>query len=132
METSLPAKDQGPVRTCSRSGAVIGLAGVLVVLGVLVVPNVLAAPGVPATIGLGPAAASATESSPPSGPPASAEAAPAPGSSPADLETYGDADATCREWSNGCQVCRRQPGSDWSCSTPGIACVPESVTCRSR
>jgi hypothetical protein len=52
--------------------------------------------------------------------------------SPRDLETYGEADATCLEWSNGCQVCRRQPEGGWGCSTPGIACVPVAVTCRGR
>jgi hypothetical protein len=66
------------------------------------------------------------------------EPAPAPGvtagdaASARDLETYGEADATCLEWSNGCQVCRRQPDGGWGCSTPGIACVPEAVTCRGR
>jgi hypothetical protein len=66
------------------------------------------------------------------------EPAPPPGNmaaeagSPRDLETYGEADATCLEWSNGCQVCRRQPEGGWACSTPGIACVPEPVTCRGR
>ncbi|MFO1148195.1 MAG: hypothetical protein U1E62_07440 [Alsobacter sp.] len=52
--------------------------------------------------------------------------------SPREVEAYGEADVTCLEWSNGCQVCRRQPDGGWACSTPGIACVPEAVTCRGR
>jgi hypothetical protein len=63
-------------------------------------------------------------------PPAMPQTPPAQAGSVHEVETYGDADATCLEWSNGCQVCRRQPSGGWACSTPGIACVPEAVTCR--
>lgn len=75
----------------------------------------------------GPAAATAPEPPPPAD-----VASPGTSAPSGEVETYGEADATCREWGNGCQVCRRQPAGGWACSTAGIACLPEAVTCRQR
>ncbi|AWM88104.1 hypothetical protein C4E04_16030 [Microvirga sp. 17 mud 1-3] len=40
--------------------------------------------------------------------------------------------ASCREWSDGCMVCRRLPAGTAACSTPGIACVPGPLRCLAR
>lgn len=49
-----------------------------------------------------------------------------------DVHRYGDTDATCREWSNGCQICLRQDDGAIACSTPGIACLPKRAVCAAR
>ena len=36
---------------------------------------------------------------------------------------YGDRNAACLEWSDGCVVCAREADGP-HCSTPGIACQP--------
>lgn len=42
---------------------------------------------------------------------------------------YGDRNAACLEWSDGCAVCTRaEDGAH--CSTPGIACQPAEIACR--
>jgi len=40
--------------------------------------------------------------------------------------------ASCREWSDGCMVCRRDSAGTPACSTPGIACVPGPLRCLAR
>ena len=47
------------------------------------------------------------------------------------LENFARVDEACREWSDGCAVCRRQEDGAVGCSSPGIACQPSPVTCRS-
>ena len=44
---------------------------------------------------------------------------------------YGDRNAACLEWSDGCAVCARAPDGP-HCSTPGIACQPAGIACRRR
>ena len=48
------------------------------------------------------------------------------------LESFARVDEACREWSDGCAVCRRQDDGAVGCSLPGIACQPAPVTCRSK
>jgi hypothetical protein len=59
------------------------------------------------------------------------------------LQSYGRGHSDCREWTNGCAVCRRlaqvpvRPDRPWAgrggvkiaCSTPGIACQPGEIQC---
>jgi hypothetical protein len=46
------------------------------------------------------------------------------------LESFGAANPSCREWSDGCAVCSRPDHGGIACSLPGIACQPATVTCR--
>ena len=46
------------------------------------------------------------------------------------LESYASIDQACREWTNGCAVCRRQGDGSIGCSLPGIACQPVAITCQ--
>ncbi|MBZ6076705.1 hypothetical protein [Microvirga puerhi] len=39
--------------------------------------------------------------------------------------------ASCREWTDSCMVCSRQPAGI-ACSTPGIACTPRPLQCLRR
>ena len=64
---------------------------------------------------------------------ASVRADPAPPLPPAErqsLEAFAAAHANCREWSDGCVVCRRGLETGFACSTPGIACQPQPLMCR--
>jgi hypothetical protein len=67
--------------------------------------------------------------------PARADDAPAPKPIPpaeqASLEGFGAAAPLCLEWSDGCAVCARDAGKPANCSTPGIACQPGPIVCRS-
>jgi hypothetical protein len=36
----------------------------------------------------------------------------------------------CQEWSDGCKVCTKTAEGAPACSTPGIACQPGPVVCR--
>jgi hypothetical protein len=42
---------------------------------------------------------------------------------------YGDRNAACLEWSDGCVVCAREADGP-HCSTPGIACQPTETACK--
>jgi hypothetical protein len=46
----------------------------------------------------------------------------------ATLQSYADAHPACAEWSDGCTVCKR--GMAVYCSTPGIACQPREIACK--
>lgn len=46
------------------------------------------------------------------------------------LESFADANAACREWTDGCAVCLRHENGTFDCSLPGIACQPRGLTCR--
>ena len=46
----------------------------------------------------------------------------------ASLQSFGVANPTCMEWSDGCAVCKRD--ESMHCSTPGIACLPVEIACR--
>jgi hypothetical protein len=45
------------------------------------------------------------------------------------VPAYGDKNAACREWSDGCAVCTRAADGP-QCSTPGIACQPAEIACQ--
>jgi hypothetical protein len=46
------------------------------------------------------------------------------------MQSFGQQNATCEEWTNSCQVCRRAPDGQMGCSTPGIACQPAAIVCK--
>ncbi len=72
---------------------------------------------------------------------AGADEAPAPAVNPpaaapaplegVSLQEFAAQNPLCREWSDGCVICARGDTDAPHCSTPGIACQPESVRCRS-
>lgn len=45
-----------------------------------------------------------------------------------NIHTYGDKNASCAVWTDGCRRCDRAGGTP-SCSNIGIACQPGPVTC---
>lgn len=51
---------------------------------------------------------------------------------PPSIAAYGDQNPDCLEWTDSCIVCRRVSDTEFSCSTPGIACQPGGVTCNER
>jgi len=62
------------------------------------------------------------------------EAAPAelpPGQASADwMQSYGEHNKDCLEWTNTCVNCvRDQSSKNFSCSNIGIACQPKDVKC---
>ena len=69
--------------------------------------------------------------------------APLPSAEKQSLDAFAAANASCLEWSDGCVVCLRRDsaadkGADkgapqngaFACSTPGIACTPAKLACR--
>ncbi len=55
---------------------------------------------------------------------------PSPKEREAIVQAYGEADANCLEWTDGCVICRRLEGAEAACSTPGVACEPGDIACR--
>ena len=47
------------------------------------------------------------------------------------LEGYGAKTPACVEWNDGCSTCQRDASGAAHCSTPGIACVPQAIVCKS-
>jgi hypothetical protein len=45
-----------------------------------------------------------------------------------NIHTYGDRNASCQVWTDGCRRCDRASGTP-SCSNIGIACQPGPVRC---
>jgi len=45
-----------------------------------------------------------------------------------NIHTYGDKNASCAVWTDGCRRCDRVSGTP-SCSNIGIACQPGPVRC---
>jgi hypothetical protein len=46
---------------------------------------------------------------------------------------YGDVDATCQQWLDGCRACSRSnDGSAPACSNIGFSCQPKAIECTSR
>jgi hypothetical protein len=41
------------------------------------------------------------------------------------VQSYGEKNPACLEWSDGCVICVR----GGQCSTPGIACQPGEISC---
>jgi hypothetical protein len=52
---------------------------------------------------------------------------PAPASSD-NIHSYGDRNASCQVWTDGCRRCDRAGGTP-NCSNIGIACQPGPVRC---
>ncbi|MGE3245902.1 MAG: hypothetical protein AB7F96_05935 [Beijerinckiaceae bacterium] len=75
-------------------------------------------------IAAAPVAALAQEPPAPASPEATKGAAPVP-----TMERYGVENPQCAEWSNSCQICRRDEKGVVHCSTPGIACQPQAIVC---
>ena len=48
------------------------------------------------------------------------------------IQAWGERAPDCIEWSNACQVCRRDAAGKPQCSTPGIACQPIAPICKTR
>ncbi len=46
------------------------------------------------------------------------------------MEAFGTANPDCLEWTDSCRTCARDAENVISCSTPGIACLPQDVTCK--
>jgi hypothetical protein len=46
------------------------------------------------------------------------------------LQGFGIHTPECLEWSDSCSVCLRDEAGAIHCSTPGIACQPETIVCR--
>jgi hypothetical protein len=46
------------------------------------------------------------------------------------MEAYGTANPGCVEWTDSCRTCVRDPENRISCSTPGIACLPQDINCK--
>ena len=40
---------------------------------------------------------------------------------------FGDTFRNCREWSDGCAICKRTDAVH--CSTPGVLCQPNVISC---
>lgn len=45
------------------------------------------------------------------------------------VQAWGAAHPACAEWTDLCTICARVP-EGIACSTPGVACLPQSVLCR--
>jgi hypothetical protein len=48
------------------------------------------------------------------------------------IHGYGDRDKTCRQWTNGCQICSRSDDDQQFCSNTGLACQPVAISCAQR
>jgi len=46
------------------------------------------------------------------------------------MEAFGTAHPECVEWTDTCRSCAKDAQNRVSCSTPGIACLPEDITCK--
>ena len=46
------------------------------------------------------------------------------------LQTFGDRNPTCMEWSDSCSICQRGDDGKAKCSTVGIACVSGELVCK--
>jgi hypothetical protein len=46
------------------------------------------------------------------------------------MEAFGTANPDCVEWTDSCRTCARDPENRVSCSTPGIACLPQDIACK--
>ena len=55
---------------------------------------------------------------------------PPPEAGPATVFSYGKENPDCIEWTNACQTCKRDEAGAPACSTPGIACTPGALVCR--
>jgi len=63
-------------------------------------------------------------------PPVNPPAGLAPRAEELSLDGFAAQNPLCREWSDGCVICARDGKNAPHCSTPGIACQPEAITCQ--
>ena len=54
---------------------------------------------------------------------------PKPDPAPVSARAWGAANPTCLEWTDACLVCTRGTNGAMNCSTPGVACQPQRLTC---
>ena len=47
------------------------------------------------------------------------------------LQQFGARNPACLEWNDGCSTCKRDDKGPARCSTPGIACQPAELVCKS-
>jgi hypothetical protein len=57
---------------------------------------------------------------------------PKPVGTPASVHNFGRENPDCDEWTNACQVCKRDATGAAQCSTVGIACTPGIPICRAK
>ncbi len=55
-----------------------------------------------------------------------------PAEEPPSIHRYGDVDAACQQWIDGCRACDRGNDGAPVCSNIGIACQPKAVQCTTR
>jgi hypothetical protein len=48
------------------------------------------------------------------------------------MEAYGTANPECLEWTDSCRTCVRDEENRVSCSTPGIACLSQDISCKTK
>lgn len=46
------------------------------------------------------------------------------------VQAWGERNPNCTEWTNACQICRRDADGKMNCSLPGIACQPSALVCK--
>jgi hypothetical protein len=61
-----------------------------------------------------------------------AQRGPAPRAAPAGINVFAPPDAACREWTDGCRVCRQPPSGEVACSNVATACVQQAPRCTRR
>ena len=47
------------------------------------------------------------------------------------VQAYGKQNPQCLSWTDGCVLCTTDPTGVSQCSTPGIACQPRGLHCKS-
>ena len=47
------------------------------------------------------------------------------------VQAYGKQNPDCLSWTDGCVLCATDPAGVSQCSTPGIACEPRGLHCKS-
>ncbi len=57
---------------------------------------------------------------------------PVPSAEDVSIQTYGDKNRSCQEWTDSCRTCSRSDASEAACSNIGIACQPKAITCARR
>ena len=67
--------------------------------------------------------------------PAPAPIADAPKGAAPNLPTvqgYGARNPDCAEWTDACHICKIDDKGAAQCSTPGVACTPSDIVCKTR
>jgi hypothetical protein len=48
------------------------------------------------------------------------------------MDNYGDMNAACISWTDGCRICRQDAATEALCSNVAIACTPQEIVCTAR